>query len=310
MAAPPAFRLTRRALLVGAAAAGAAGAVAACGGSGGKNSTASSGSGAPGGSSTLIAFFPQQGGALRAGIPQRLVFGLGAADGSLAAAGPAELSFTVGSIPGSRTSAAQVVKAQRRSQGLPRGYYPVTVNLPSPGNYQATAVVGGKPASAAFRIDDPAAVAIPQVGDPMPRVDTPTTADPHGVDPICTRDPQCPLHTVSLTTALQQQKPIALLMSTPAFCQVGICGPVLDVLLGQQAEFGGRVQMIHAEVYRSGEQAAKDLANAQLAPALEAFRLPFEPCLVLAKPDGTIAERLDNIFDAGELKESLARLVS
>lgn len=308
MEAPPA-RLTRRALLVGAAAAGAAGAVAACGGPGAKTSTASSDSGAAGGPPTLIAFFPQQGGVLRAGIPQRLVFGLGAADGSLAATGPAELSFTVRSTPVASAGAAQVVNAQRRSQGLPRGYYPVTVNVASPGNYQASAEVGGKPATAAFRIDDPAAVTIPQIGDPMPRIETPTAADPQGVDPICTRDPQCPLHTVSLTTALQQQKPIALLMSTPAFCQVGICGPVLDVLLGQQAEFGGRVQMIHAEVYRSGVQAAKDPGNAPLAPALEAFRLPFEPCLVLAKPDGSIAERLDNIFDAGELHQSLSRLV-
>ncbi len=301
--------LSRRALLAGGLATGAAGLLAACSSSGGTAADTSSGSAAAGaGASSLIAFFSQQGGVVRTGIPQRLVFGIGTADGALAPGGPDTLDLTV------RTAAGQAVGtpivAPRHSKDLPRAYYPATIDLPAAGNYQVTTTLDGQPVNAVFRVDDPSAVPIPQAGDAMPQVETPTVADPRGVDPICTRDPQCPLHAMSLTTALQQQKPVALLISTPAFCQVAICGPVLEVLLGQQAEFGDRVQMIHAEVYRSGEQAAKDLGNATLAPAVEAFHLPFEPTLILARPDGTIAERLDNIFDTSELRDSLSRMVA
>jgi hypothetical protein len=144
----------------------------------------------------------------------------------------------------------------------------------------------------------------------MPDLPTPTTTNAEGVDPICTADPQCPLHTTSLNTALAAGKPTALLISTPAFCQVGICGPVLDVFLTQQKEFGDRVQMIHAEVYKSGKQASQDPSNAQLAPVVEAFHLPFEPSMILARADGTLAERLDYIFDESELQQALGRLVA
>ena len=49
--------------------------------------------------------------------------------------------------------------------------------------------------------------------------------DPHrcgraGIDPICTHDPVCPLHDVTVADALEDGRPVALLVATPAFCQV------------------------------------------------------------------------------------------
>ena len=35
----------------------------------------------------------------------------------------------------------------------------------------------------------------------------------------------------TLAQALTEKRPLALLVATPAFCQISICGPVLDVLL-------------------------------------------------------------------------------
>src|SRR3546814_11078234 len=68
-------------------------------------------------------------------------------------------------------------------------------------------------------------------GDAIPAVATPPPTDARGVNPICTAEPACPLHDVSLADALGEGRPIALLVATPAFCQIAICGPVLDVLL-------------------------------------------------------------------------------
>ena len=143
----------------------------------------------------------------------------------------------------------------------------------------------------------------------MPDVHTPTTADHRDVAPICTREPACPLHAVDLADARTSGKPIALLVATPAYCQVAICGPVLDVLLDGRKQFGNDLVSIHAEVYQSAKQFESDPNNPKLAPVLEALNLTFEPCLFLIGPDGKIAKRLDTIFDAVELQQELTALV-
>lgn len=303
--------ISRRTLLAGGLVAGAVGLVAACGGSTKTGGSASSGDNSSAAKTakglSLVAVFNPSG-VIRTGLPQRLVFGLGDANGALVSNGPESLSLTVRDAAGKVVGAP--VTSPRHNRGLPRGYYPVPINLAAAGDYKISTTVDGHGLDAAFHVDAPAAVPIPQSGDPMPRLQTPTTANAQGVDPICTNQPQCPLHQVSLATALDQHKPVALLISTPAFCQVGICGPVLDVLLGAQADYGAKIQMIHAEVYRSGAQVTKDPANAALSPTVEAFSLPFEPSLILARADGTIAERLDFIFDQDELGQALTRLAA
>src|SRR5262249_49965468 len=122
---------------------------------------------------------------------------------------------------------------------------------PQPGNYQAVVSLNGKDATAAFAIGDASKVKVPQVGEKLISVQTPTNADHRGVEPICTRKPQaCSLHDTSLADVMTQGKPIAFMVSTPQFCQIGVCGPVLELLLEQhqkQAQFN----MVHAEVYKN-----------------------------------------------------------
>jgi hypothetical protein len=38
------------------------------------------------------------------------------------------------------------------------------------------------------------------------------------------------------------------------------------------------------------------------------YALPFEPALFLANRDGTVSARLDNLYDADELRTELANL--
>ena len=150
--------------------------------------------------------------------------------------------------------------------------------------------------------DDAADVAVVQPGGPMPVVDTPTTADPRGVTPICTAEPPCPLHDTTLSAVLGEGRPVALLIATPAFCQIAICGPVLDILL-EAAPAHPDVRFLHAEVYADP---ATDLTT--YAPVVGELGLHFEPCLVLVGSDGVVAERLDTIYDRSELDERLGAL--
>ena len=86
-------------------------------------------------------------------------------------------------------------------------------------------------------------------------------------------------------------------------CQIAICGPVLDVLLGVTGDFED-VRCLHAEVYAHPEEDTDTKA-----PVIDALGLTFEPCLVLVGSDGTVAERLDTIYDTAEVVEALSRLV-
>jgi hypothetical protein len=66
--------------------------------------------------------------------------------------------------------------------------------------------------------------------------------------------------------------------------------------------------MLHAEVYLS--EADAQPGHEKVTEAVSAYRLSFEPVLYLARPDGIIVKRVDTIFDAVELHDALAQLIS
>ena len=117
------------------------------------------------------------------------------------------------------------------------------------------------------------------------------------MNPICTRDPACPLHKVSLTDALAKGKPVAYLIGTPAYCKTAVCGPVLDLLLAEQPKRPD-FTMVHAEVYTDDTLEA-------IAPAVTAYHLNFEPALFVANDQGVLVARLDSIYDTRELTAAL-----
>jgi len=278
--------LTRRGFL----ALSAGGLVAACGGSGdgGGSGTASGGSG----SVVAVRYFPD--GIHAAGRPERLPFGLAGSDGVPLSDGPPTLAFTVTDAAGKVVAEGE---AARHGDGIPRPYYPVELDLPSAGVYTLAGRTALGPVDAAIRLAAPGRVRLPGAGDRMPAFDTPTVADARGVDPLCTREQPCPFHGKTLTEALASGRPVAYLVGTPAHCQTGICGPVLELLIAQAAGFPGTV--VHAEVFA-------DPAGRQVAPAVKALGLDFEPLLFVVGADGVVRRRLDVIYDAAELRSALA----
>lgn len=295
-----AARPSRRALLVGggrfAMAAAAGVLLGSCGGDDG-GGDGGGGDEAFGDDVVLGAFFGFNEPVIAAGIEQRAVFGLLDGSGPVGDASPAELAFTL-EDPGGRAVLDGVAVAKHQAE-LPRPYYPLRFTVDEPGRYVAVTEVGGRRLEAAFLVSARDDVAIPQVGDEVPAIPTPTTEELRGVDPLCTRDPQCPLHETSLDEALAAGRPVALLVSTPAFCQTAICGPVLDVLLARREEAPPDLVLVHAEVYT-------DDTASQLAPIVQALALPYEPALFVAGGDGIVRARLDNVFDAEEMRAALA----
>ena len=228
------------------------------------------------------------------GIDERLTVALlnGEGTGPLALNDPVQL-----------TLGGQPVEAEVHQDGIPLPYLLVHHTFTEPGVVKIEATFKGEKSSAEFNVVDPRGVKVPYPGAPMISTPSPTPANTLGVDPICTADPACPLHDVSLDAALGERKPLAVLFSTPARCQSRLCGPVLDNLLGQREAFAGKVRFVHVEIYKAR-------TGNELSPTVDAYGILQEPILFLAGADGVVRERLDNAFDRKEIADALTRLTS
>lgn len=283
---------TRRAFLAGA---GAVVLTAACGkesGSSSKPDDEREGAGA--GAQDLIGIIASAD--LYMGATNRFAFGVVRGD-SLVRGGDVRVGFAPdGTKPRALSSATF------HGDGLPedKGVFVATADFDQPGIWQAVVELEGKRATLNFQVS--AQPKVPAPGGAAPRAAAPTVTDTLGVDPICTRVPACPLHTVALDTAIGGGEPVAVMFSTPARCTSRVCGPVLELLLGMAPSYEGRIAFSHVEIFNSAE-------STDLVPTLGAWGLETEPWLFGIKGDGTIAARLDGAFDAPEVKALLDSLV-
>ena len=250
---------------------------------------------------SLIAAFPQGVPHVATGVPTRLPYLLADKEGVPLSRIDGPVTFTVEQDGKAVGGPVQVAP---RSDGVPRAYLPLTFTFPQPGVYDIYASYGGAKLDSniqAYPVDQ---VGPPVVGEKLPPAETPTMTRTLGVDPVCSRVPPCPFHEVDLKDAVGQGKPIVLLIATPAYCQTAVCGPILDTLVDQA---GGRtdITVIHSEVYKNPKD-VRDLQDATLAPAPEAYDLRFEPALFVTDAAGTIVARGDITVDRGEMKEMLA----
>jgi hypothetical protein len=244
----------------------------------------------------LVGMFNYTGDYVEAGTPQRLVLAVATAEGPPDPDGPERLTVR---LTRDGAQVGEAVELTRHADGVPIGYYPLETTFEQAGTWTVSTEIDGQEVSQDFLVEERGGSAIRQIGQVMVPVDTPTIADARRITPICTRTPECPFHDLSLTDALTLGMPVALMISTPQYCQTSVCGPVLELVM-EQAAAHPEVRVVHAEVYVDPARGA-DPASAGLAPAVEAYGLTFEPSLFVARADGTIASRLDNVFDRVEL---------
>lgn len=243
-----------------------------------------------------------------AGALARVPIGLADTDGIVPAdAAPTEVRIDVAAPDGEL--AAEGLVAPLRHEGLPRPYYAFEFTPETDGFHDVVVDTGDGRIISQIQIvpaDDPAAAALLQPGEAMPALLTPTFEDARGVDPVCTRTPPCDLHGATVADVVGTG-PMVLLVSTPAFCQIAVCGPVLDVLLDLIPDHPD-ISFVHAEVFADPETMPTPPMPDDYAPVVEALGLPFEPVLFAVGADGIVRERLDYIFDRGELSGVLERL--
>jgi hypothetical protein len=134
-----------------------------------------------------------------------------------------------------------------------------------------------------------AAVKVPDVGEPAPRVATDTLDTVKGDERLLdTRDPPSDMHADFADVV--GRKPVALLFATPQLCASRVCGPVADIALQLRAKYGKRMEFIHQEVWVDNDQ------QKGLRAPLQAFNVPTEPWLFVVDERGRITARLEGSF--------------
>ena len=229
--------------------------------------------------------------------PQRFVFAI-ARGPQYASSQAAKVAFAA---PGAQEGTVLATRLYKKGLPKGRGVYVVDTAFPEAGIWNAIAFTQGRKASFAVQVN-PAPVA-PVVGSAALRVPSPTMTNHLGVNPICTRQPHCPLHDVSLDQLIGAGTPVAVMFATPALCQSRYCGPVLDELLRVRDQYGERIRFHHVEIYKSNR-------GNELAPTTKAWGLPSEPWLYAIDGTGTIRSRLDGAMGQDEIVSSLDALVA
>ena len=233
--------------------------------------------------------------------PQRTIWSFSDEQGNLGGLSPGEIEVE---IFDASLNAVHQTSAARHTDGVAMPYYPVIVpfqksevhefrfNLGTRGMYVGYAVPGSKSTSS-----------IIWPGDQFPMMSTPTEKDTRGVTPICTRQPSCPFHEVSLDTSLASPNATVLIVSTPAFCGTKwMCGPVLENLVSEAGNLPQACDVIHVEVYSNPQP--NELGS--IAPAVQAMGVGYEPFIFLVDEAGIVLRRLDHIWDNVELRELLS----
>ncbi len=140
---------------------------------------------------------------------------------------------------------------------------------------------------------------IPDVGSRPPAIATDTAATVGGnTSLLTTRVPAENMAQVSFKDVLGK-RPVVLLFSTPQLCISRVCGPVTDIAVQLQHQYGNRVTFIHQEVYVDNQP------SKGLRPQLHAFHLETEPWLFAINRHGVIVDRLEGSFGINAVTQAI-----
>ena len=187
--------------------------------------------------------------------------------------------------------------------GTEIGLYRVELSLEEAGKPQLVAVEGERYGATNLNVVTPEASQAPAPGKPATVVATPTTGKTLGYSRICTQDPPCGMHEVSLDAALKSKRPVMLIFATPEFCQTVVCGPAVGTVdeVRGSGEWG-ETAWIHCEIYTDQGQT--------LGKPVKRWNLPTEPWLFSIDATGTITDRLDGPMVTADIERMASSLTA
>lgn len=143
----------------------------------------------------------------------------------------------------------------------------------------------------------------PAVGEPAPRVHTPTVDDVASVKGLDTRVPPDQMHEDDLADVLGS-KPAIVVFATPLHCQTWACGPVVDATEEARERFGNEISFIHMEIYKGNDP------TAGVRPQVSAFRLHSDTWLFAIDADGIVRTRLEGAWGPAAVEAAAEDLLA
>ncbi len=185
----------------------------------------------------------------------------------------------------------------QEAEGTGLGLHVAEFAVEQPGQVEVVVVQGENYGAATVNAVAPENSKVPAPGDTAKSVATPTPDKPLGFEKICTQDPPCGMHEISLDEALAQGRPTTVIFATPEFCQTATCGPAVGTVdqLRQSGDWGD-MAWIHVEVY------SKVSGELKTGRPIAQWKLPSEPWLFAIDDTGTIASRLDGPMLTGMIE--------
>jgi YtkA-like len=205
----------------------------------------------------------------------------------------------------SATKRSEAEAIYRAADQSGKGLYVARVAFDRPGAWGIQVAIArpGSPAAtgrAGFEV-------LPQTVAPMPGTRAiasrnPTAREVANIADICSAQPPCNLHELSVAEALTETKPTMVVFATPGYCTTQTCAPVLGEAQKVSTRRAGQANFVHVEIY-------KDPRNLVVADAVTEWSLKSEPWVFVVDRDGFIADRIESITNAEELEASLAPLL-
>ena len=264
--------------------------------------------------------------------PQRVQLGIFASDGEgvrVVTGGTIELSFEYLGTDGSEDPVAGpsatadfiLVPGSGATGDLPTAsagngvYEAEEVMFDQPGIWRVTITAEidgvGRQLTASFPVAEQSA--IPAPGDPAPRTENLTIDSNVRKGAIDSRAdgggeiPDPDLHRWTVADAVDEGRPILLLIGTPAYCTSRLCGPEVDELQRLAEAYPDKAVYIHIEVWKN-YRAQPQVINEGAADWLLRDDNMTEPWLYLIGADGIIVDRWGSLFDSSEVAAALEAL--
>jgi hypothetical protein len=239
-------------------------------------------------------------------------FGLSTADNRLVTGGAPEVwvaknetGRAAGPFPSRWFELEAYETTKDRSPRSPlRGFYGAEVEFPEPGNWMVAATIQADGGRAVGQGGVPVAAEVPAaVGSKAKPLATPVATTAAGRKRICTREPACPLHEISLDDALKAGRPTVVNFGTPLLCTSQICGPVVDEQMVVADKVGDKASFVHVEIYPSRD-------TSKPVRALTEYGFTTEPWLLVVDRDGVIRARHEGPVTAGQIETALRPLLA
>ena len=195
----------------------------------------------------------------------------------------------------------------------PRGIYTAQLNFDKAGAWGIGIVVKGtdgveRQSSTSIQVKE--TTSTPAIGSPAPRSASKTSADVDSLDLLTTDlSPDPELYDKTIAEAIEENQPLMVVFSTPAYCQTSTCGPQLDVVKDIKDVYKDRINVIHIEVYDNPQDIQGDLSNAIISPTLEEWGLPTEPWTFIVDEGGLVQAKFEAFTTRQELEEALLNVL-